>query len=99
MTTENIGTALDSAAASDDQTLFCYRHPDRETLVLCGRCERPLCIRCAMQGPVGFRCKTCGTLANDPLSSIKPTQALIGLTIAIGLVSARASSPRALASS
>jgi hypothetical protein len=71
--------------AADDDQLFCYRHPDRETRVRCGRCDRPICTRCAMQGPVGFRCKTCGTLANDPLRSISPAQGLMGLGISFGL--------------
>jgi hypothetical protein len=39
--------------------------PDRQTYVGCGRCDQPICTKCAMQGPVGFRCKQCGTLAND----------------------------------
>jgi len=85
VTTEGVSTAVDSSLTGEDDALYCYRHPDRETRILCGRCERPICLRCAMQGPVGFRCKTCGTLANDPLSTIRPTQALIGLTVAIGL--------------
>ena len=38
-----------------------------------------------MQGPVGFRCKNCGTLANDPLRAISPAQGLFGLAIAFGL--------------
>jgi len=37
-----------------------------------------------MQGPVGFRCKQCGTLANDPLSTISPTQAALGFAVAAG---------------
>jgi hypothetical protein len=84
VTTEGVG-AFDITAPADDDQLFCYRHPDRETRISCGRCERPICTRCAMQGPVGFRCKTCGTLANDPLSTIRPAQGLLGLAIAFGL--------------
>jgi hypothetical protein len=84
VTTEGVG-ALDNAAPTDDDLLFCYRHPGRETRIRCGRCDRPICTRCAMQGPVGFRCRTCGTLANDPLTTIRPGQALIGLAIAFGL--------------
>jgi hypothetical protein len=37
-----------------------------------------------MQGPVGFRCKQCGTLANDPLTSFRPTQVALGLGVAVG---------------
>jgi hypothetical protein len=84
VTTEGVG-ALDVAAPTDDDQLFCYRHPDRETRIRCGRCERPICTRCAMQGPVGFRCKTCGTLANDPLTTIRPTQGVLGLAVSFGL--------------
>jgi len=41
-----------------------------------------------MQGPVGFRCKECGTLANDPLTKFTPRQAVLGTAVAItgGLV-------------
>lgn len=37
-----------------------------------------------MQGPVGFRCKQCGTLANDPLTKIAPTHAVLGTAVAFG---------------
>jgi len=37
----------------------CYRHPDRETWVTCGRCGKPLCPDCMMHGPVGVRCREC----------------------------------------
>lgn len=66
-----------------DDSLYCYRHPDRETWVRCGRCERPICTQCAMQGPVGSRCKQCGTLAFDPLTSFTPRQFILGLATAL----------------
>lgn len=37
----------------------CYRHPDRETWVSCGKCGKPLCPDCMMHGPVGVRCREC----------------------------------------
>ncbi len=39
--------------------LFCYNHPQRETLLRCNRCERPICIDCARKTPTGYRCKDC----------------------------------------
>jgi hypothetical protein len=84
VTTEGIA-ALDDALAADEDRLFCYRHPTRETRISCGRCERPICTACAMQGPVGFRCKQCGKLANDPLTTMRPTQVVIAGGIALGL--------------
>jgi hypothetical protein len=86
MTTEGAAPtgAVEAPGAADDGRLFCYRHPDRETYVRCGRCDRPICPRCAMQGPVGFRCRSCGKPAIDPLRTIKPGQAVAGFAIAVG---------------
>lgn len=70
-------------AQADDGTMRCYRHPDREVWIRCGRCDRPICTQCAMQGPVGFRCKQCGKLAFDPLTSFTPRQAALGSATAI----------------
>jgi hypothetical protein len=36
-----------------------------------------------MQGPVGSRCKQCGTLAFDPLTSFTPLQLLLGIGVAV----------------
>ena len=83
------GTASEGPSVTDaDAPLYCYRHPDRETWVRCGRCDQPICPRCARQGPVGFRCRDCGRPAYDPLTSMRPSQLAIGLAIAIsgGLV-------------
>ena len=41
------------------QTMHCYVHPDRETLLRCNRCERPICQSCAVLTPTGYRCKEC----------------------------------------
>lgn len=39
--------------------LFCYVHTQRETLLRCNRCERPICLDCAVKTPTGYRCKAC----------------------------------------
>ena len=80
----------DAATADfqDPPPLFCYRHPDRETWVRCGRCDQPICTSCAMQGPVGLRCKTCGKPSRDALTSLKRNQVAIGFAVALGLGSA-----------
>ena len=38
------------------ETPRCYRHPDRETLVSCSECGRPICEDCMTFAPVGIRC-------------------------------------------
>lgn len=35
---------------------YCYRHPNRETLVSCSECGRPICEDCMTFAPVGIRC-------------------------------------------
>jgi hypothetical protein len=77
-----------TADLTEHQPLYCYRHPDRETWVRCGRCDQPICLKCAMQGPVGMRCKSCGKPTRDALSSMTPVQMLIadGLATAAGLL-------------
>ncbi|MBT2484084.1 MULTISPECIES: rhomboid family intramembrane serine protease [unclassified Microbacterium] len=38
---------------------FCYRHPDRQSFVLCQRCLRTICPECQTQAPVGVICPEC----------------------------------------
>jgi len=46
-------------AESTDTTLYCANHPQVETLLRCNRCGKPICMRCAVRTPVGYRCKDC----------------------------------------
>jgi hypothetical protein len=80
--------APQSADVADDVRQFCYRHPQRETYIRCGRCDRPICTACAMQGPVGARCRQCGRPAYDPLTSFTAQQLALGTGVALagGLV-------------
>ena len=38
---------------------FCYRHPDRQSFVLCQRCGRTVCGECQTPGAVGVICPEC----------------------------------------
>jgi membrane associated rhomboid family serine protease len=38
------------------EPMYCYRHPDRETMVTCSECGRPICTECMFFAPVGIRC-------------------------------------------
>lgn len=40
-------------------TLYCYVHPNRSTTLRCNRCERPICPKCAVRTPTGYRCREC----------------------------------------
>lgn len=78
----------------------CYRHPTRETGVLCSRCERPICPECMTPASVGFQCPEC---VREGQRSVRPTRtmyggrarpradvtiALVGLNIAVFLLTA-----------
>ncbi|MGC9334733.1 MAG: B-box zinc finger protein, partial [Anaerolineae bacterium] len=39
--------------------LYCANHPNVETLLRCNRCGKPICTRCAVSTPVGYRCREC----------------------------------------
>ncbi len=47
-------------------TGYCYRHPDTETALSCGHCNRPICVKCVVQHPVGIRCPECGRPTKIP---------------------------------
>ncbi|MEP6480885.1 MAG: rhomboid family intramembrane serine protease [Rhodoglobus sp.] len=42
-----------------DRVNFCYRHPDRQSFVLCQRCGRTICPQCQTQAAVGVHCPEC----------------------------------------
>lgn len=48
-----------SAQEAEGEVLYCVNHPTRETLLRCNKCNRPICLDCAVQTPVGYRCKDC----------------------------------------
>ncbi|MEJ3405659.1 rhomboid family intramembrane serine protease [Rathayibacter sp. YIM 133350] len=45
--------------APDVDTNHCYRHPDRQSYVLCQRCGRTICPECQTPGAVGVICPEC----------------------------------------
>jgi len=56
---ETAGPAPAGRAPLDDGVLFCANHPNVQTLLRCNRCGKPICTRCAVRTPVGYRCKQC----------------------------------------
>lgn len=88
----------DSARNSDN---YCYRHPDRESYILCQRCGRTICPQCQTQASVGVHCPECVLEARQNAPKRKPaivtamrpgsgkpvvTFAIIGITLAVFVV-------------
>lgn len=40
-------------------TLYCENHPQTETNLRCNRCSKPICPKCAISTPTGYRCAEC----------------------------------------
>lgn len=38
---------------------YCAVHPQRDTELRCNRCDRYMCIDCAVRTPVGYTCRQC----------------------------------------
>lgn len=56
----------------------CARHPNVETELSCGRCETPICPRCAVFTDVGARCPACAPARKLPQFEIGPLYLLRG---------------------
>ena len=39
--------------------LFCANHPNTPTALRCNKCGKPVCVKCIVRTPVGYRCKEC----------------------------------------
>ncbi|MEO5952297.1 MAG: B-box zinc finger protein, partial [Chloroflexia bacterium] len=50
--------------------VYCANHPGVPTYLRCGKCEKPICAKCRVSTPAGFRCYQCANL------SVLPTYAV-----------------------
>jgi hypothetical protein len=50
-----------------------------ETLLRCGKCDRPICPDCTKFGPVGARCPECAALRTGPLYQVPSDKLALGL--------------------
>jgi len=51
---------------------FCYRHPDRQSFVLCQRCGRTICGQCQTPAAVGVHCPECVREARSNAPRVQP---------------------------
>jgi len=52
-------TDLIPAAEPDEDIITCPVHPREVATLRCNRCGRPMCTKCAVRTPVGYRCREC----------------------------------------
>jgi membrane associated rhomboid family serine protease len=56
---------------AQDRANYCYRHPDRQSYVLCQRCGRTICPECQTPGAVGVTCPECMKLQRSQAPRVK----------------------------
>jgi membrane associated rhomboid family serine protease len=65
----------------------CFHHPDRETGRSCTRCDRPACVDCLHEAPVGAHCWECVRAARPPAGErIRRWNATAGPLVATALI-------------
>jgi len=87
--------------ASHNPANYCYRHPDRQSFVLCQRCGRTICGECQTPAAVGVHCPECMREARQSAPRTRPrvvtalrpgstapvvTWTIIGLTVIVYLL-------------
>lgn len=85
---QKMGIAVAPRVQVEAETMVCYRHPDRETLVRCYRCSKPICTQCSVRGPVGLVCVECARANRPAIFDVKTTDyliaGLVGLALSVG---------------
>ena len=77
---------------------YCANHPSVETTLHCNRCGKPICARCAVLTPTGYRCKECVHLQQKVFVTAQWYDYLLGFATA-GILSLLASLLAVLVSS
>jgi hypothetical protein len=72
-------------AISMEIDTYCPQHPAVATQMRCNKCGRLLCLKCAVQTPVGYRCKECVYQQQNVYFNAKGHDNLIALGISFGL--------------
>ncbi|MCJ7585977.1 MAG: hypothetical protein MUO30_14585 [Anaerolineales bacterium] len=70
--------------------LYCANHPAIATRLRCNRCEKPICPKCAIRTPTGYRCKECVRGQQKIFDTAQWYDYLLGFVVA-GLLSLAAS--------
>jgi len=68
---------------SQEDVVYCAKHPQVETVLRCGRCDTPICPRCLVQTPVGARCRDCANVRTLPTIDVSPVFLARGLGAAL----------------
>jgi hypothetical protein len=74
----------------DPPPIYCYNHPGVETTLRCNKCGNPICPKCAVRTPTGYRCKDCVRGQQKIFETAEPVDYILGF-LAAGFLSTVAS--------
>ena len=77
------GLAEKSTPVQDGELTFCVNHPNVETGLRCNKCGDPICARCAVRTPVGYRCPKCIKAQQAIFYTGVPTDYLIAAIVSL----------------
>jgi hypothetical protein len=62
--------------------LYCANHPTVETTLRCNRCEKPICVQCAVLTPTGYRCIDCVKSQQKIFDTAETRDFILGFIVA-----------------
>lgn len=71
--------------ADAEAMLYCTVHPTVATSLRCNRCGRPMCTRCAVKTPVGYRCRECVRAQQDKFFDAQMLDYLIAGAVSLAI--------------
>lgn len=69
---------------AEPEVSYCYRHSDRETLLHCIQCDKPICVECVRPAAVGQLCPDCAQQRRPRNYQVTPKDTIIAAIAAIG---------------
>jgi hypothetical protein len=58
--------------------VYCANHPGVETSLRCNRCGKPICSKCAVRTPTGYRCPECVRSQQKLFETAEPLDFVLG---------------------
>jgi hypothetical protein len=77
--------AIDDTTTDEHDVMYCTVHPNVETNLRCNRCGRPMCTKCAVKTPVGYRCRECVREQQDKFFTAQILDYLVAAGVALVL--------------
>jgi hypothetical protein len=58
--------------------VYCANHPGVETSLRCNHCGKPICAKCAIRTPTGYRCRECVRSQQKLFETAEPLDYVLG---------------------